>query len=383
TPGSQSFLFHTTAVIIGIPNKSYNNTLYYKISEEEKNSNFIIDVAIDKQYNNFNFNDKVKIVGQFYLDYFYDKIQLKIKAESMLLLELETITTEKPIDTLDEIKQIQPKHTLFPFTESLIRMAIILPKDPNSESRSDFILKIDHPKYKNILEYKEYNCAINNKSDLLKTLSELSNSNYHIIAIIRGGGSLDDLSVFDDLEICRLFSKFNSHKIIGIGHAKNRNLLEFAADHVSNTPTDLGNYLCKCLDLKLSKEENNNLNRLNQELKAQNNIAENKIIDLAAQLESNSKSTNNNQLDNSKEIQIHKQKIINLENDLKSERTRSNNLKEEINQKEIENSNLLQTISNLQNSETEIKTNQKYNFYPILFAVITFQVFIIIYLALK
>lgn len=60
-----------------------------------------------------------------------------------------------------------------------------------------------------------------------------------LIAILRGGGSADDLSCFNDEKLVRAVAGSRIPVITGIGHEIDRSLTDFAADIVASTPSNL------------------------------------------------------------------------------------------------------------------------------------------------
>lgn len=64
-----------------------------------------------------------------------------------------------------------------------------------------------------------------------------------IIAIIRGGGSKDDLAVFNDEKLVRAISASKIPVITGIGHEIDTSLADLAADLVGSTPSNVAQLL--------------------------------------------------------------------------------------------------------------------------------------------
>jgi len=57
------------------------------------------------------------------------------------------------------------------------------------------------------------------------------------IAIARGGGSREDLMVFDDADVCRSLATFPLPVVTGIGHEDDLTVADLVADHRTATPT--------------------------------------------------------------------------------------------------------------------------------------------------
>ncbi|KGG16846.1 MULTISPECIES: exodeoxyribonuclease VII large subunit [unclassified Prochlorococcus] len=60
---------------------------------------------------------------------------------------------------------------------------------------------------------------------------------FQALVLARGGGSREDLMVFDDEELCRQLAKFPVPVITGIGHEDDLTVADLVADHRSSTPT--------------------------------------------------------------------------------------------------------------------------------------------------
>ena len=75
--------------------------------------------------------------------------------------------------------------------------------------------------------------------DFLNSQSELPD----VIAIIRGGGSADDLAVFNDEKLVRAVANSRVPIITGIGHEIDQSLCDLAADFAASTPSSVAQIL--------------------------------------------------------------------------------------------------------------------------------------------
>ncbi|MBR3232809.1 exodeoxyribonuclease VII large subunit [Candidatus Saccharibacteria bacterium] len=66
-----------------------------------------------------------------------------------------------------------------------------------------------------------------------------------VIAIVRGGGSKDDLAVFNDEELARKIASSKIPVITGIGHEIDESLADIAADLRASTPTNAAEILTR------------------------------------------------------------------------------------------------------------------------------------------
>ena len=75
--------------------------------------------------------------------------------------------------------------------------------------------------------------------DFFNSQSELPD----VITIIRGGGSADDLAVFNDEKLVRAVANSRVPIITGIGHEIDQSLCDLAADFAASTPSNVAQFL--------------------------------------------------------------------------------------------------------------------------------------------
>lgn len=78
---------------------------------------------------------------------------------------------------------------------------------------------------------------------IIKGIDHLENMDLDVIVITRGGGSSEDLSVFNDKEIVEKVFKADTPIISAIGHKIDTTLLDLVADLSLQTPTEAGSYV--------------------------------------------------------------------------------------------------------------------------------------------
>ena len=114
--------------------------------------------------------------------------------------------------------------------------------------------------------------GVNAKDDILKALEYFSNNPEDVVVLTRGGGSLEDLFVFNDEELARAIYNFNSPIISAIGHEVDYVISDFVSDLRAPTPSaaaelvsmskdDLNNslfLLSSRMNTKIDKELNEN-----------------------------------------------------------------------------------------------------------------------------
>ncbi len=76
------------------------------------------------------------------------------------------------------------------------------------------------------------------EKELIQAINRANNDiNVDIIILIRGGGSLEDLWVFNREDLVRSISKISKPIITGIGHESDTTLCDLVADYRAATPT--------------------------------------------------------------------------------------------------------------------------------------------------
>ena len=100
-------------------------------------------------------------------------------------------------------------------------------------------------------------------------------SEVDVIAIIRGGGSADDLVVFNDEALVRAVAASKIPVITGIGHEVDESLCDLAADVVASTPSNAAQML--------TKDKRQIMQEIQNDLTRTKNLFNTKIDELMAQ----------------------------------------------------------------------------------------------------
>lgn len=83
------------------------------------------------------------------------------------------------------------------------------------------------------------------EEELLKALSAVSVRalDFDLVVIIRGGGSVTDLQVFDSEPVARKIATFSLPVIVGIGHLRDSSILDLVAARSVKTPTAAAEFI--------------------------------------------------------------------------------------------------------------------------------------------
>lgn len=198
-------------------------------------------------------------------------------------------------------------------------------------------------------------------NDLIKNVNIADDSNMDLLIISRGGGSIEDLSAFDDEKLIRVLSCIKTPLISAVGHEINKSITDLIADKYASTPSSA------CEIAVPSKEEIlTDLSQIDELIKSN---VKNKIISLENnlnQIKLNDVFKNINLIYSNFEHRINiKEKeinilfenyILNLENKIKFLKLNSNNLnpknilKQGYTIIEDENSNVISNSNKLKNN---------------------------------
>ena len=100
-------------------------------------------------------------------------------------------------------------------------------------------------------------------------------SEVEVIVVIRGGGSADDLAVFNDEALVRAIAASKIPVITGIGHEVDESLCDLAADVVASTPSNAAQML--------TRDRKEVIANCQADVKRINNLLNTKIDELVAQ----------------------------------------------------------------------------------------------------
>lgn len=99
---------------------------------------------------------------------------------------------------------------------------------------------------------------------------------FDLVLITRGGGSTNDLTCFDDYQLCAYIAQFPIPVITAIGHTKDISIADQVAYKALKTPTAAAAYLIELFDMKADEIAN-----LEQRMRlALTNLSKNKLLQL-------------------------------------------------------------------------------------------------------
>lgn len=237
-------LFQNVSIKGEIANyKISHNHIYFSLKEDEE----VIDCAIyyyeDKDLGVYNNGDEVIVEGNLIYNSFFSKISIAVNnIESKGLSE-------------DYIKFLKLKEDFYKkgyFDQERKKSIISYPKNiglitsDKSAAIVDFISVINKEISDiNIYLYPVKVQGLSAKSEIINAIDILDEKKLDAIVITRGGGSKEDLKVFNEKDLVEKIYKAKSPIISAIGHKIDLSLTDLVSDVSLQTPTEAGSYLVR------------------------------------------------------------------------------------------------------------------------------------------
>ena len=181
--------------------------------------------------------DKVRVIGELKTYDKQSKYQInvrKIEYDSEGLLWKQYEETKKKLESEGLFKEERKR----PIPKYPYRVAILT--SITGAVIRDFIVTTNNEKGKYLIEV--WNIPVQNIENaplIAKTIEKAGNhtERYDVIVVMRGGGSLEDLSVFNQEIIARAVVNSKVPVVSAVGHETDYTIIDFASDKRAATPT--------------------------------------------------------------------------------------------------------------------------------------------------
>lgn len=241
--------------------KNSRGNLYLELIEKDEDGDDIIaQTSAVIWYRNFKFIEKK--LGDIVHDLLEDGTQVRIKCKVDhherygLKLVIEDIDPNYTYGKLElkkqEIISQLEEEGLTELNKGLLipsvvqRIAVI--SSSGAAGYQDFKEQLSQNQYGYTFKIDLFDSAVqgvNVSSDTTAAIKEIlgSKMNYHIVAIIRGGGSKLDLSGYDDYDIAKAVALSDLPFVIGIGHDIDTTVTDMVACVSLKTPTAVADFI--------------------------------------------------------------------------------------------------------------------------------------------
>ena len=237
-------LFQNVSVKGEIANyKISHNHIYFSLKEENEIIDCVIYYYEQKDIEDFNNGDEVIVDGNLIYNSFFSKISISVNdiekkglsEEYLNFLKIKEEFLKKGYFDKDTKKTIcdYPKE-------------IGLITSDKSAAIVDFLSVINKEISDiNIYLYPVKVQGLSAKDEIINAINVLDKKNLDAIVITRGGGSKEDLKVFNEKDIVEEIYKAKSPIISAIGHKIDLSLTDLVSDLSLQTPTEAGSYLVR------------------------------------------------------------------------------------------------------------------------------------------
>jgi exodeoxyribonuclease VII large subunit len=117
---------------------------------------------------------------------------------------------------------------------------------PGTSGHTDFLKQLEKNEYAYKFNVQNFPCQVQGDKaakEIIQKLSELSDSHFDVIVVIRGGGSKLDLEVFNSYEIAKTIALHAKPILTGIGHETDISIADIVANQYFKTPSALGAFI--------------------------------------------------------------------------------------------------------------------------------------------
>lgn len=237
-------LFQNVSVKGEIANyKISHNHIYFSLKEENEIIDCVIYYYDQKDIEDFNNGDEVIVDGNLIYNSFFSKISISVN------------NIEKKGLSEEYLKFLKIKEEFLQkgyFDKDTKKTICDYPKDiglitsDKSAAIVDFLSVINKEISDiNIYLYPVKVQGLSAKDEIINAINVLDKKNLDAIVITRGGGSKEDLKVFNEKDIVEEIYKAKSPIISAIGHKIDLSLADLVSDLSLQTPTEAGSYLVR------------------------------------------------------------------------------------------------------------------------------------------
>lgn len=237
-------LFQSISIKGEIANyKISHNHIYFSLKEEDEIIDCVIYYYEDKDLGDYNNGDEVIVEGNLIYNSFISKISISVnEIKSKGLSE----------DYLNFLRLKEDFYKRGYFDDENKKSIVAYPKNIGliTSDKSAAIVDFISVMNKEISDINIYLYPVkvqgqSAKNEIINAIEILDKKSLDAIVITRGGGSKEDLKVFNDKDIVEKIFSSKSPIISAIGHKIDLSLADLVSDLSLQTPTEAGTYLVR------------------------------------------------------------------------------------------------------------------------------------------
>lgn len=223
--------------------KISHNHIYFSLKEDNEIIDCVIYYYEDKNLNQYSNGDEVVVDGNLVYNSFFSKISIAVK-------NIEKMGLSK--DYVNFLKLKEDFYKKGYFDENLKKNICDYPKNiglitsDKSAAIVDFLSVINKEISDiNIYLYPVKVQGLSAKDEIINAIDVLDKKNLDAIVLTRGGGSNEDLKVFNEKDLVEKIYQAKSPIISAIGHKIDSSLTDLVSDLSLQTPTEAGSFLVR------------------------------------------------------------------------------------------------------------------------------------------
>ena len=237
-------LFQSISIKGEIANyKISHNHIYFSLKEEDEIIDCVIYYYEDKDLGDYNNGDEVIVEGNLIYNSFISKISISVN-------EIKSKGLSQ--DYLNFLRLKEDFYKRGYFDDENKKSIVAYPKNIGliTSDKSAAIVDFISVMNKEISDINIYLYPVkvqgqSAKNEIINAIEILDKKSLDAIVITRGGGSKEDLKVFNDKDIVEKIFSSKSPIISAIGHKIDLSLADLVSDLSLQTPTEAGTYLVR------------------------------------------------------------------------------------------------------------------------------------------
>jgi exodeoxyribonuclease VII large subunit len=159
------------------------------------------------------------------------------------------------METIAQLKRdgVWDMNRAVPLPHPVLRVAVV--SSPTAAGYQDFLRELQRTPYRfSITLFESLMQGDMAEASVIRALGMIAQreAEFDVVAIIRGGGSVSDLALFDSYRIASHVAQFPLPVITGIGHDKDRSVVDLVAHTSCKTPTAVATLLVEMADLEMA-----------------------------------------------------------------------------------------------------------------------------------
>lgn len=249
--------------------QSYGGYFYDTLRDEDRQEEITMYVTQQQRENlkNGNLVNVGGVLGR--------NVNTRGQIQIILNVSRIEIVQEQAIDE-NEIKRMELRQKKssegFKNVDSILEQLLFVDQRPrvallfasSSITMSDFEAGINAAK--SAIDFSEYRANFSNTNELIGTLRSLDNGGFHVIALVRGGGS--QIENLDDVAVLEQIVSMNTPIIGAIGHVEEKIFIKQLVDKCAPTPNGLGQYFSEMVE-SVSEKKTKSRAALTEQIKKQ------------------------------------------------------------------------------------------------------------------